>query len=536
MCGASSIVYLIIPFLGLPKWVSLAIFCFWRLCYNAGIGYMLHIQSNNHTLVRWYREKLNPDPKTRPTVYKWTKKLLSAPRGPEYNFDEAPAALNTWFCFRFISDFILGHDLGSYVLVLITYWEWPDHITIYTVLTYLIGIFFCVFAAWAKADAYRVIKDYAWYWGDFFFTVKQSLKFDRVFALSPHPMYTIGYAFMYGMALLSRSYTVLYAGLFGHACQLVFLTVVENPHIDKIYGEIQSLKTADEVARERGYLHGDLIAFKNFNIYRGSDIMFVIIVVQTILCYFWGLTVGQWCFVIIVWRLLHTVGLGWILNAQSKDDAMVKRFESLGWTREDAFDSWKKLYNCSATMQWVTFITAALSMYPMECWHSLNVCGTLHFFAFILIALNLWSINSQFQTIGEFGWFYGDFFIHDDAVPLKLSYQGVYRFLNNPDAITGFAGFYGFALLSESFPLFMMALFGQVSAYAFVMFVERPHMRKKYGETVRGTSGSAAALKQILAAESERFNEIPILKHLVSSPTLKESPLRKGKKETKKSK
>lgn len=79
--GWSSLVYLLIPFSGLPKWISVALFVFWRLCYNVGIGYLLHLQSTRHALVSWYNTILNPDPKTRPAVYRWTKKLLSAPRG-----------------------------------------------------------------------------------------------------------------------------------------------------------------------------------------------------------------------------------------------------------------------------------------------------------------------------------------------------------------------------------------------------------------------------------------------------------------------
>ena len=505
--GWSALIYLVIPFLGLPKWVSVAIFVFWRLMYNAGIGYLLHIQSSKQTLVDWYRNKLNPDAKAHPFVHKWTKKFLSAPRGNDYDFDTAPAALNTWFMFRAFADFVLGHDLGSYLLVLITYWEFPSQWSFAIIAQYALGIVFAVFAAWAKADAYRVIKDYAWYWGDFFFTVQQELTFDRVFSLSPHPMYTIGYAFMYGFALLSRSYMVLYVGLFGHACQMIFLVLVENPHIEKIYAGIQSTLTADDVARQRGYLRRDLIAFRNFSPYRASDIMLVIIIAQTIVCYFWDLSLIQWSVLIVIWRILHTVGLGAILHMQSTSDAMVTRFAARGWTREDAFDSWKKIYNLSAVMQWVCFVTAALAVYPLESWASWHLCLSKHIMGLALIALNLWSVASQFETIGEFGWFFGDFFVVDTDIPLKLSYQGVYRFLNNPDAIIGFSGFYGFALISESATLFILAAFGQVMAYAFAHVIEKPHMARKYGDAVRGQAGAASALKQIIDDNFSKIKE-----------------------------
>ncbi len=97
--------------------------------------------------------------------------------------------------------------------------------------------------------------------------------------------------------------------------------------------------------------------------------------------------------------------------------------KELGWTREDAFDSWKKIYNLSATMQWITYITCAVSIYPTESWalYSLNLSLLKHILGAALIALNLWSVASQFETIGEFGWFFGDFFINDEAIPLKLS-------------------------------------------------------------------------------------------------------------------
>eukprot|EP00461_Guttulinopsis_vulgaris_P006638 UN06671 len=49
--------------------------------------------------------------------------------------------------------------------------------------------------------------------------------------------------------------------------------------------------------------------------------------------------------------------------------------------------------------------------------------------------LSIWTHYSTYTSIGDFGWFYGDFFIPPSEYTHKLCYTGIYRFLNNPDML-----------------------------------------------------------------------------------------------------
>jgi phosphatidylethanolamine N-methyltransferase len=108
---------------------------------------------------------------------------------------------------------------------------------------WLFGWSLIFFNLWVKMDAHRVVKDYAWYWGDAFWLIvmQNDLVFDGVYEIAPHPMYSVGYAGYYGLSMgessrlgkadnpVVGSYTVLFVSLAAHAAQFAFLLWFENP-------------------------------------------------------------------------------------------------------------------------------------------------------------------------------------------------------------------------------------------------------------------------------------------------------------------
>lgn len=51
------------------------------------------------------------------------------------------------------------------------------------------------------------------------------------------------------------------------------------------------------------------------------------------------------------------------------------------------------------------------------------------------------------QSLGDFGWYYGDLFLEKPQGKV-LSYTGIYRFMNNPDAVFGDMWLYGIAAVT----------------------------------------------------------------------------------------
>ena len=497
------------------------IFTFWRASYNLGIGILLQMQSNQRRLVRWaahYRLFENPatGQNPRPWLYYLLKRELETKIPKDYKFEEAPLEYNTWLVFRRVVDLILMCDFTSYISFAIACGGNPVGESLpMTLARWAAGIALVVFNLWVKLDAHRVVKDYAWYWGDFFYLIDQELTFDGVFEMAPHPMYSVGYAGYYGISLMAASYKVLFISIAAPAAQFAFLVLVENPHIEKTYNSPpprRHLSESDMIPSEVDTNHGppeatleapaaihNLIGIRNLDLYRVTDsstlLIQFFIVVLTIMT---PCTPAYQAFFVTcaaISRIWYSVGIGYVLNRQSEKKKWTAHFVKYGEGIEEAWRQWRGTYHLSMTLCYAWFIAASWKMYsfPTNWSHGLSLLN--HVLGIGLISLQIWVSASIYDSLGEFGWFFGDFFF--DHSP-KLTYSGIYRYLNNPERVLGLAGVWGAALITSSKAILFLALLSHILSLAFIQFVERPHMQKLYGRHLREEGGVMKNLKRSL--------------------------------------
>lgn len=378
--------------------------------------------------------------------------------------------------------------------------------------------------------------------GDFFFLIDQELTFDGVFEIAPHPMYSIGYAGYYGISMMAASYEVLFISILAHLAQFAFLAVVENPHIEKTYNRPPPRKRNSEARRYPEYVsavtnlsdgdqsqtEGDgstgnrkpeysppptingeplssntsvhkLVGLKNLDLFRVTD--YSIILMVSYLAIATAVTpttpIYQALFIAhaFAWRLWYHVGLGLILNSQSQSKMWTRHFVKYGESTNESWTQWKSLCHITIVMSYASVISASWKMYsPPDDW-GYGWVLLKHIMGAGLVALQAWTAASIYESLGEFGWFFGDFFFDHKA---KLTYTSIYRFLNNPERLFGSAGLWGAAIVTWSRSILALAMTSQLCQLAFIAYVEKPHMQKIYGRKLRRDAGLTKFIKRSL--------------------------------------
>ncbi|VVT46258.1 uncharacterized protein SAPINGB_P001124 [Magnusiomyces paraingens] len=527
----------------LPSYLRIPVYCilfaFWRLAYNVGIGWLLSQQSNHKRLTKWSLQYHIFDKSNANTFWQpLLKGDFTTKLGKDYDFYAAPNEYNTWLLFRHVVDLILMSDFTNYMMLAISCFSVTSQPFFMIFFRYVAGLTLFLFNLWVKLDAHRVVKDFAWYWGDFFFLEDVQLTFDGVFEMAPHPMYSIGYAGFYGICLITASYTLFFASILAHAAQFAFLILVENPHIEKTYNPPAPLKRkstldSDSHKKLRESLQGQaspphfggvnssavdddylatperhaFLVFGNFHVTRVSDVLTVIAAFYATLLAFLPHTIVWSWFAIynaFFWRALLSFGFGYALRKQSQEKFLTKLFLKYGRTPDEAYQQWQIAYNFATVMSYASLAVVVIRHIhnPLErpYWPFKYIIGAM------LIALQTWTSYSIYESLGEFGWFFGDFFFPEKSK--NLTYSGIYRYLNNPERLFGIAGVWGLALISGSFIVTVLAFFWTLGVIFLIKFVEHPHMQKLYGGQIRDQSGVVKTIKR--AAEAAKIIPPPV--------------------------
>ncbi|KAI8832646.1 phospholipid methyltransferase-domain-containing protein, partial [Chytriomyces cf. hyalinus JEL632] len=483
---------------GTPKTMFLALFVAWRIAYNLAIGILLRLQCDYNWLTR-LAKKYGFAPNAGKKRGQWQSYLVAEVMKKldldeaEFNASNLPVEFTTWILFRALVDCVLVNDFMSHTLFSIAYFKAPTHDgvgpEIFGIgwkdwLRYSVGCVLLLVNYGIKIEGNRAVSDYAWYWGDFFFFQTNESPPAAAFELAPHPMYSVGYVGFYAAALIAKSYTVFFVSLVAHLAQIGFFFFVESHHFERTYGP----PGADSNLTEnlQSLFRRDLLMFKNFDLFRSTDVLTMLVWILTLIN---ACIVGRTCGLNLLdtrqalfWRFIYSGVLGYVLHLQSKYTFWSRHFIKFGETAFDAFRHWKIIYNLCQSMTYISFFLCAFMLYKLPSDWLVGTVMLKHTIALILILLHIWTTFSIHKTLGEYGWFFGDFFIDSPT------YTGLYRFLNHPNAWAAAASAWGVTVVTGSPHVLLVTIISQICGWCFVFLVEAPHMRRRYGNLLRSQS------------------------------------------------
>lgn len=458
----------LIPYV--PRVFYLIPFMFWRLSYNVGIGILLHHQHKTRSITRRV-EKLSPDARSL-LVWAVSRSIASRP----WSWEDTSISFNSWLAFRSLALIILNNDgVAFFVLSVACFTPLSQSSLLTVVCTLSLALPLLYLGVWSKAKAHQAITDYAWFWGDFFF-VKSSHETDRttlgddddsesnhfyssgIFSFFPHPMYTIGYSPMYAASLITRSYLLLLVSLMAHASQIAFLVLVEQPHIDALYGDsdddgdkdmnsssnannshpstsFSSLSSATPspntspvlTSSSAPQLHkqssdksrnSDNPALRLFEqaaphpiVYRAMCVFCLSLLFLCTVRTPPALIVVPLC---LVMRVLHWLAVSVFLEQPTQGDIRwITLLRSTGTAHSRIFSAWQHSLLLSNMLNHTLFICAAVStsaQYPTFLDFSIRGCA-LSNLALVMILFGRFVTSTAYELTGDFSYYYGDFFV-----------------------------------------------------------------------------------------------------------------------------
>ena len=100
--------------------------------------------------------------------------------------------------------------------------------------TVVTGVLLVLLGVGTKLWARSILGGDAYYWANFFLEAPEVVPARRgPYRYLRNPMYTVGYAHTYGLALVTASVPGLVAAVFDQVAVLVFYRLVEKPHFDR---------------------------------------------------------------------------------------------------------------------------------------------------------------------------------------------------------------------------------------------------------------------------------------------------------------
>ncbi|KAJ6463566.1 phosphatidylethanolamine N-methyltransferase [Mycena sanguinolenta] len=188
----------------------------WCLFHCFGLGLLLRAQGQSKFLVRHFLKNYHYP-------------ASDGDRGAIVEaFANWKAIYNLSLCMSYVS--FIGVVWKTYSIP--TEWMVGHELLRHTLGAMLIGLHI-----WAALECFEVLGLFGWFFGDFFTEdFPAHLEYTGIYRYLNNPE-VMGGAAWFGFALISGSKLVLTLAIIRHLAQWWFLKVVENPHMQKLYGD-----------------------------------------------------------------------------------------------------------------------------------------------------------------------------------------------------------------------------------------------------------------------------------------------------------